>query len=287
MTGDARPLTDVTCALGEGIIWHPGRHAALWVDIFGGAVHEMRGGSHTLWDMGELVGALGWVSAHEVVVSTERGLRLLDLDSGASELLAGVERGIPDRRANDGRVDHQGGFWFSMMDRAHGAGKAVIYRYFRGEIGKLHDGLTVPNATCFSPDGLWAYFGDTRTSRVYRQTLHADTGWPAGHPEVFLDLSDPRRRPDGATVDVDGAVWIAMWGEGRVCRFAPDGTALSSLHIGTPNASCACFGGADLSDLLVTSATTDIDTAKDARAGKTFVLPDAGQGVAEPRVILG
>ncbi|WP_227287728.1 SMP-30/gluconolactonase/LRE family protein [Boseongicola sp. H5] len=283
---DAQILSDVTSALGEGCLWHPTRASILWVDIFGGSVHEMHGGAHRSWDLGELVGALAWVSDREVLVSTKTGLRRLDLDNGHADLIAVVEPDRPDRRANDGRADHQGGFWFSMMDTKHRSEKAVIYRYYRGEIRALHDGLTVPNATCFSPDGLWAYFGDTRTSIVYRQSLDEATGWPRGEAETLVDFSQPRRRPDGATVDADGALWIAMWGEGLALCVAPDGRPVRQVSIGTPNASCVCFGGSNLQDLILTSATTDIDLSTDARAGKTFILPGVAQGVAEPKVIL-
>lgn len=285
MTG-ARILSDVTCALGEGCLWHPTRASALWVDIFGGAVHEMRSGTHRSWDLGESVGALGWVTDQEVVVSTETGLRRLNLDTGQTDLIAAVEPDGKDRRANDGRADHQGGFWFSMMDTGHRSEAAAIYRYHRGEVRALHRGLTVPNATCFSPDGLWAYFGDTRTSIVFRQRLDEATGWPRGDRETLIDLSEPRRRPDGATVDANGDLWIAMWGEGVVLCVTPDGRPVRDVPIGTPNASCACFGGPDLRDLIVTSATTDIDLATDARAGKTFIAPGVAQGVAEPKVII-
>jgi sugar lactone lactonase YvrE len=63
--------------------------------------------------------------------------------------------------------------------------------------------------------------------------------------------------PDGLAVDSAGDLWIAMWGEGEIRRFAPDGLPRDALTTGVPyNSSCA-FVGPELDLLLVTSAAGD------------------------------
>lgn len=40
---------------------------------------------------------------------------------------------------------------------------------------------------------------------------------------TFADTSTIPGIPDGLTLDAEGGVWVAFYGGGRVCRFAPEG----------------------------------------------------------------
>lgn len=122
-------------------------------------------------------------------------------------------------------MDRAGGFWVGVMGRNAEEKAGGIWRYFRGEIRKLFDKLTIPNAICFTPDGRFAYFADTRESTVWRVKL-GQNGWPAGEPEPFLHLAAKGLNPDGAVCDADGRLWIALWGSGTVgCYGSPGHTA--------------------------------------------------------------
>jgi sugar lactone lactonase YvrE len=56
------------------------------------------------------------------------------------------------------------------------AGAGALYRYYRGEVVNCATGITIPNATCFAPDGRHAYFADTAEHVVWRIPSMAKAG---------------------------------------------------------------------------------------------------------------
>lgn len=276
---DTRP-----CELGEGPLWHPERRQFFWFDILGKRLLSRDAQGPREWRFDRMASAAGWVDADRLMIGTETGLALLDLSSGVLDPVAEIEADNPATRSNDGRADRQGGFWIGTMGKAAEAGLGAIYRYYRGEVRKLAGGISIPNAICFSPDGRLAYYTDTPTQKVWRQPLDAE-GWPVGARDLYLDCAPLEVRPDGAVIDSEGAFCVASWGSGRVVRFAPDGTRLGDYPVGGRNSSCPAMGGADLRDMLVTTAREGLSDPDDAQ-GATYLVRVLVAGLAEPRVIL-
>jgi D-xylonolactonase len=71
----------------------------------------------------------------------------------------------------------------------------------------------------------------------------------------FIQVADDMGFPDGMTVDAEGFLWSAVWGSGCVIRFDPDGKEERRVHLPARQTSSVMFGGADLTDLYVTSAS--------------------------------
>lgn len=175
------------------------------------------------------------------------------------------------------------------MSKTAETGAGAIYRYYRGELRKLHPGITIPNAICFSPDGRFAYFADTLTRKIMRQPLSGSDGWPTGNAEVWLDLTADGLLPDGAVTDAAGNLWNAQWGASRVAQYGPDGTFLRAVSVPAAHSSCPAFGGPDLTTLFCTTAQELLsaeDLAANPAHGQTFAATDQGPGLPEPRVIL-
>lgn len=276
------------CALGEGPLWHPERGQLFWFDITGKKLLSRAGDDALEWRFDENVSAAGWVDGGRLLVASETALSLFDIATGARERLADLEADNPATRSNDGRADPHGGFWIGTMGKAAEPGAGAIYRYFRGEVRKLHGSISIANAICFTPDGTTAYFADSPTRKVMRQRLGRD-GWPEGEAEMFLDLRAQGLIPDGAVVDADGTFWNAHWGSGKVCGYGPDGGLKACFDAPAPNLTCPAFGGPDLSTMFLTSATEAMGAADLARrpdAGRTFRLDCGATGQAERRVIL-
>jgi sugar lactone lactonase YvrE len=271
------------CELGEGALWHPIREELLWFDILNRTLHS-KGRS---WTFPEYVSAAGWISADELLVACETGLFRLDLTTGDRSAVAAA--GTDVTRSNDGRADRQGGFWFGTMGKKAEKGAGAIWRWHRGALRRLYDGVTIPNAICFTPDGRAAHFADTALGRVMKVALDAE-GWPRGEPQLWLDLDRAGLNPDGAVIDAEGRFWNAQWGAGRVACYAPDGVFLHAVETpGAPHASCPAFGGPGLSTLYVTTAREHMDTAAlqaHPASGQTFAFPGAGKGLPEPQVLI-
>ena len=71
--------------------------------------------------------------------------------------------------------------------------------------------ITVPNATCFSVFGHFAYFSDTIKKKIWSVKLDYDDQ-PKEEPIVYLDFTKDNLLPNGAVIDMGGNLWNAQWG---------------------------------------------------------------------------
>lgn len=277
------------CVLGEGPLWHPERQQLFWFDIMDHKMLSRVGDTALTWEFGECVSAAGWLDTDRLLIASETALFAFDLSTDTSEYVQALEAENAVTRSNDGRADPWGGFWIGTMGKHAEPQAGAIYRFYRGELRQIASDISIANAICFAPDRSVAYYTDTITGQVLRVPLHPDTGWPNGDAVVHLDLKSDGLNPDGAVTDAVGNLWVAQWGAARVACYAPDGAFLKAVPVDAEQASCPAFGGADLTDLYVTTAavnTSEASRARYAGTGQTFCIAAAGQGLPEPRVIL-
>ncbi len=272
------------CDLGEGPLWHPLRKQLFWFDINGCRLHSRMNGATLTWQFAEHVSAAGWVDESCLLIASETALFTFDLDSGTQTTICPLEPDNPATRSNDGRADPQGGFWIGTMGKQAEPETGAIYRYHRGVLRQLWDGMTIPNAICFAPDGRSAYFTDTPTGKIWRQALDPD-GWPDMDRELFLDLPGTQFSPDGAVVDTRSDIWIAQYAFGRVTRHGAYGALKETYDLPAARATCPAFGGPDLSTLYVTTARQKLD-APGQLDGAVFTLPTDTHGQREHQVIV-
>ncbi len=265
---------DTRCALGEGPLWHPLRKAYFWFDVLGRKLFCKAGGQRQEWQFDDHVSAAGWVDVDRLIIASEHDLFIFDLNTGGRTPLVALEPDDATTRSNDGRADLQGGFWIGTMAFDARPGAGAIYRYYGGELRKLHADISIPNAICFAPDGGHAYFTDTPTQKVMRQAIDRETGWPVADAEVWLDLAPDNLFPDGAITDAAGNVWIAQWGAWRVACYSPEGQYLREIRVPVSQSSCPAFGGDALTEMLVTSARVDLSAEAlkgEVDAGSTYL----------------
>lgn len=278
VTFDAR-----VCQLGEGPLWHPDRQQYFWFDITGRRLLSRTEDAALEWELPEMASAAGWIDRDTLMIATETGLRRFDIGSGAHEPIVALEAENDVTRSNDGRADPMGGFWIGTMGKAAESRAGAIYRFHKGSVERLVPEVTIPNSICFSPDGRSGYYADTRRQRIWVLPLDSE-GWPEGPAEVFVDLRGKGLNPDGSVVDSEGGLWSAQWGAARVARYLPDGRFDRAIEVGGRHASCPCFGGAGLDEMIVTTACQGIESP-DAAQGITYAVDPGVTGQAEHRVI--
>jgi sugar lactone lactonase YvrE len=77
---------------------------------------------------------------------------------------------------------------------------------------------------------------------------------------------------------VDGGIWIAHWGGGRVSRFSPEGRLDRSIALPASQITSCAFGGDRLDRMFVTSAAVRVES--EPLAGALFEVESATRGFA-------
>ncbi|MBD3896858.1 SMP-30/gluconolactonase/LRE family protein [Halomonas sp. ML-15] len=285
-THSAELAVDSRCALGEGPQWHAAEGKLFWCDITQGRLHwlDPASGHSAYLEVGHMLSLAAPLEEGGVLLVGEKRLSRFDPTRAALETLCDFEADNPITRSNDARVDRHGSLWLSSMGKSAEAGAGSLYRLHRGELVRLRSGLTIPNALCFTPGGEFAFFTDTPTGRVMRWPLDAD-GWPLGEPTPWADFSAHPGNPDGAVIDAEGHLWLALWGAGMVVRLDPAGRVVSEVTLTISQPSCPAFAGAALERLYITTAREGLgaaDLSQQPHAGGLFMAEVGVSGLAEP-----
>jgi sugar lactone lactonase YvrE len=247
----------VGAELGEGPIWEAGRQQLLFVDIMRGDVHafDPATGSDAVIDIGQPAGAVAPTTRADWIVAAADGFYRANPLSGEVRLVAIVEGDIPDNRMNDGYCDPQGRFWAGTMSMTRRPKAGALYRLNpEGGVTRMLDGVTTSNGIDWSLDGRTMYYVDTETLRVDAFDFDGDRGEISNRrPLVVIPAS--AGKPDGLIVDAEGGLWLALWGGAAVRRYTPDGRLDRTIDLPVPHPTKCAFGGRDLSDLYITSAS--------------------------------
>lgn len=276
------------CTLGEGPLWHPLREQLFWFDIPAGALYgcDASGGGMCSWKFDEPASAAGWVDEKTLLVATASALQQFDIETGARDLLAEMESDNPGTRSNDGRTGPDGSFWIGTMGRNLEPHAGAYYRFRRGKLSRVIESMSIPNATCFAPDGRTAYVADTTERLIWRWPLDA-AGNPASERKIHIDLRSENVNPDGAVCDAQGYLWNAQYGSSRIVRYAPDGSQDTVMTLPVSQPTCPAFGGKNLNTLYVTSASENLSPqalANEPDAGRIIVLEVDVAGIPETRL---
>ncbi|MGH3703149.1 MAG: SMP-30/gluconolactonase/LRE family protein [Agromyces sp.] len=176
---------------------------------------------------------------------------------------------------NDSAVDPVGRLLVGFgSEETPGLGEVRTLSLITGAAGVIKTGMFLPNGIAWSPTGDRMYLADSFDRVVYAIEYDAATG-RTGRAEEFLRSQDGEV-PDGLTVDAAGDVWVAFWGGGHVSQFRPDGRLERRLDLPVSQVASCVFGGPDLADLYVTTASYGVD---EDGAGSLFVAHGIGRGL--------
>jgi sugar lactone lactonase YvrE len=281
---DSICIADLHMVLGEGPVWVEREQALYWLDIKDRKIFRLNeADERNDWPTPFRAGSIVPRSSGGFIAGTDQGIAVIDLDTPSFEIVANPEKGLPDNRFNDGKVDRAGRFWAGTMDDRQKGSAGTLYRIDADfECRAIDSGYGITNGPAFSPDGRLMYHSDTARQVTYLYDLAADGS--AANRRVFLQFDRGDGFPDGMTVDSEGCLWIAFWGGWCVRRFSPAGEMLKRIEMPVEQPSSCAFGGPDLDRLYVTSATQDLDEAALAmqpNAGGLFLLSPGVRGLTE------
>jgi L-arabinonolactonase len=278
-------MLEVANILGEGVVWDARENVALWIDIQGKRFWRWTPGCEPAsFTLPERPGSFALTATPGSYLGAfESGFASFTPATGAFELHAPVTRPHEHLRMNDGRVDRTGTFWAGSMAERSGTPKGSLWRYDgAGQTTPFLGDIRIPNSLCWSLDGCHMYFADSPRQTIWRYTFDADRG-PVGEPVIFATTSG-HAYPDGSCIDAEGYLWNAQWGSSAVVRYRPDGSVERRIELPVSQPSCVAFGGANMTQLLVTTARQDLtpeQLAREPLAGALFVIDTDVAGVAE------
>lgn len=270
------------CAGGENPLWDTRRQVLHYIDNGGMKVHShdpATGATRTL-DMPSVITTLVLRENGGAVVTLRSGIHFLDLDSGALECIHPLPD-PPPHVYNDGKVDARGRMLIGACT-ANFANPGPDGGLFRLDpdltLTQLDSGIHFSNGPCWSPDGRTFYFSDSWINTTYAYDYDAETG-EVGNRRVFVETSALGGLPDGATVDRDGLVWMALFRAGKIAAFRPDGALARTVPMPVRLTSSVAFGGTRLDRLFVTTIAHDVageaqggGQEHEEQAGSLFVI---------------
>lgn len=281
-------VLDAKALLGEGPVWDVAEAALYWVDIKRQEVHRFdpRSGRDQTWRVPEDVGSLAVRERGGLILAMRSGFYFFDPATGALESVAKPEADRPDNRLNDGKPDRQGRFWAGSMNEKDYGPTGGLYR-IDGDRActRVLDGIAVSNTLAWSPDSRTMYHADSVPRTVWAWDFDLSEGRIANR-RVFLQLADTDGVPDGATVDAEGYLWVAVWNGWRVARYDPKGRLDRAIELPVQRPTCPAFGGPGLDIMYLTSASIRLRPealAAQPLAGALLALDVGVKGLPEAR----
>lgn len=272
----------VATKLGEGVMWDAARASVRWVDILDHRMYNYHPAS------GDSVRQA--TPAYPSVVVPMAGGGYLLAAKGAIyqsaaqghqfERACDIEAGVLSNRCNDGKCDPEGRFWIGTMAMDESAGAGSVYRV-GGDLKPVRviGNLTISNGVAWDSSRLLFYHIDTPTRTVFVYDYEPTSG-AITNKRTVIRFADSAGWPDGMTIDHAGRLWIAMWdGWSIVCVDPADGRVHTTINLPVARPTNCTFGGADLDEMYVTTATTGLsesDLKSQPYAGSLLVVRGLG-----------
>lgn len=257
--------------LTEGPRWDDRTGRLLWTDIYGGTLNscDASGGDRRSVSTGRPLGSYAPRQTAGYVLALDSGLALCDDEDVSRWRPLGEHSSQPSTlRFNDGACDPAGRFFAGSMGHGEEPAAGALYRLdlprADGTIPDpvlVLDGSTVSNGIDWSPDGTHMYYVDSAYPRLDVLDYDVATGGLSGR-RPLTEFGADDGLPDGLVVDAESCIWLAFWDGGVVRRIAPDGTVVGIVDVPVSRVSSCTFGGADLRDLFITTASYQLSAAE-------------------------
>lgn len=266
MVYQVEAISSGTFLCGEGPVWDEKDEALYWCDCLGRSIFTYKeDGPHSgdrLFHGDMDVASLSMRQNGGLVVVGKNGFSCVSPEGFVTHLHHKMVDGIDVCNLNDIIAGPRGEV-FSGQD-AFVDGKPYEPGYlFRldknGELAIVAEGLHLSNGMGFSPDCASFYLADSIHRKIYKFDYDMAAGNIRNQKEV-IHFGRAYGLPDGLTVDSDGFIWVAMFFGGKIVRLDPDGTIEREIRLPFTQPTSVMFGGRDLNELFVTSASFHWET---------------------------
>ena len=270
----AELASKLECDVAEGPFWDDSEQQLYFVDIVNKQIKIFSSSSTPVETIqfNQEISAVFLDQKSDLIVAARDGIFAASRDGVLETSLAPIELERTSIRTNDAKCDANGRMWVGTMAFDFTPGVAALFSFDSKVLKEVVPDLTVSNGIGWSLDKKTMYFIDSPTKRVDSFDFDIESG-ELRNRRPFVLLSDLDAFPDGLTTDEDGGVWVALFGGGEVRRFDSQGTLTHIVEIPVKQVTSCCFGGADMSELYITTAQNGMDSdslVREPLAGSLF-----------------
>lgn len=250
------------------------------------------------------------LNTYMIALQHTTGIMLIDYHTGAlTPYAAHAEWSNQDLKLNDGKCSPAGTLWVGSLVQAHkraelgAAASLYVVRptddsrnnnshsnstasSLPGTMHHVFGGVTVSNGISFSLDHSTMYYIDTSSLTVvqYNYNKQSDSIDLSSRKVIITCDVAVDGYPDGCVLDAEGMLWVCFWQGSNISRYDPrSGKLLQRIMLPCTCITSAAFCGADMDELMITTASNKVDIRKQPLAGSVFVVRGLGvKGVISP-----
>jgi sugar lactone lactonase YvrE len=280
-------LLPVQNEIGETPIWVVKEQALYWIDYERHTVYryDPTTGEYQTFEVARAITGLypraigGWITA------TKTGIAFWEQHTNEFTFIVDPEADTPKVCCNDAVIDRQGRFLVGTMnEQDFNAPDGSLYRLdTNGSLHRLDSGFAVCNGMGLSLDGRTLYLTDMFHQQILAYDYDLATG-NISHQRPFVRVPEETGAPDGLIVDSEDFIWSAHWGGWRITRYDPAGKIEREIRLPVANVTCLGFGGADLDEIYVTTAWSELsqqERKEQPLAGDLFRVKTDIKGLPE------
>ena len=239
------------CKVGEGPLWDADNNRLLFLDILGECIFifDYDSGQTEKISVGQKVGCMGLCENGDILLAMEDGI--YRLNNPGEIILAHQPIKIKGSRFNDGKVGPDGCFYAGTADEnSNGA----FYKLKDGILYELFEGCNCSNGLDWSADETKMFYCDTPLQKIEVFDFDKENG-ELSNRRVFKEIDKSLGKPDGFAMDKYDNIWLGLWDGKAVIEIKNDATVGIKKEVPALKASCCCFAGKNLDDLIITTAS--------------------------------
>lgn len=282
MISELREIADKRWFLAESGLWHEKRQSFFFVNIFDGELWEygLKNEKLRMHKFDCIVSAVVQRKNNDLILVTQKGIGIYDVETENFEVKVHPNE-VYDKqtRYNDCKCDPAGRLYAGTMDLEGKPGKGRLYCIEPDWSWRIVlDQVDYSNGLVWIKDKM--YYTDTYKGEVYRYDYDVKTG---SFKNKRILCTFPAGQPDGMAADSKGNLWIALWGGcGIACVDPESGNVVGKVETTAQNVSSICFGGAEVKEVLITTAQKDLtkeELKNYSKAGCVYIGKSDVEGI--------
>ncbi len=222
---------------------------------------DLNGNTETILEISGRVSGLGWLPDNKLLVVSMDDNCLLRLDPEGVNVVADFNEFEPVLM-NDIVVDKKGrayvgSFGFDYFNNKPFSPTKLILVNPNGDMEVVAENMAFPNGTVITPDDKTLIIAETFAARLTAFDIMEDGSLT--RRRVWANLKS--LAADGICLDIEGGIWVAAPGRGRVARVLEGGQITHIVRV--ENDAYACMlGGPDRKTLFVATSKHSRDAGR-------------------------